>query len=134
MSGEFYLPEAIPPDVGLLDFDIGETLAMALAESGDYEQAVRVQRNVIAGAEGKTWSLSTGWSRISTVRTPATVPHAMARERHVVIVIEFEPQFSRLETASSRSPLSQIAVDCSSSRAYTRCILFRRERCSEHEL
>lgn len=37
--------------------ELGETLAMALAELGDYEQAVRVQRNVIAGAEGANVAL-----------------------------------------------------------------------------
>ena len=67
-------------------FDLGEAMAMALAEVGRYEEAASWQREVIsmADAGGALRPRAVDGRESPAVRTRGTVPHSLARRRDAV--------------------------------------------------
>ena len=60
--------------------DLGETMAMALAEVGRYGEAVAVQRDLVAAAEAEGMRVAVpGWSRISVSTSGAGRPARRGR-------------------------------------------------------
>ena len=66
--------------------DLGETMAMALAEVGRYGEAAAVQRDLVAAAEaeGMRDAAAAPGRQSTPLRAGEAVPHAVAGRRHPV--------------------------------------------------